>query len=207
MAGAGIHFRLFRGASGSAGAPGTLHGIPDLWFALARQSWSSVVLVPADEGGSASEVATALAEFGGRLRDSPVTAIVADSMDSESARILSDLQLRMDVEPSRAARITVDTHVTEPPPAPGPEGPVPTGGREQAIERSEGPARAATSLSSGAVVVAIQPVVVEPLGVAIAQAASAVVLCVEVGRTRLASARRTIELIGADRIVGAFLIG
>jgi hypothetical protein len=59
---------------------------------------------------------------------------------------------------------------------------------------------------AGQVVVAIQPVVVEPLGVAIAQAADAVILCLELGKTRIESARRTMELIGPDRIAGAFLL-
>ena len=56
------------------------------------------------------------------------------------------------------------------------------------------------------VIVAIQPVVVEPLGLAVAQAADAVVLCFEMTRTRLSAARRTIELIGRDRIAGTFLV-
>jgi len=60
--------------------------------------------------------------------------------------------------------------------------------------------------SAGKVIVAIQPVVVEPLGLAVTQAADVVVLCVEVGRTRLASARRTIELVGRERIAGCFLV-
>ena len=199
MGGAGIHFKLFRGST-SPIADASRKDIADLWFALSRVSWSSLVLVPADEGGSASEVATALAEFGGRLRDAPITAIVADSMDFESARILSDLQQRVGFSPIPRERVTVEAEVVD---AEQPRGAAPPASEQRAIERT---GYEATALNPGAVVVAIQPVVVEPLGVAIAQAASAVVLCVELGKTRLASARRTIELIGADRIVGAFLI-
>jgi hypothetical protein len=58
---------------------------------------------------------------------------------------------------------------------------------------------------AGKVIVAIQPVVAEPLGLAVTQAADVIVLCIEVGRTRLASARRTIELVGRERIAGCFL--
>jgi hypothetical protein len=54
--------------------------------------------------------------------------------------------------------------------------------------------------------VALQPVVEEPLGVAIAHAADAVVLCMQMRKSRVASTRRTIELIGQDRIAGAILI-
>lgn len=56
------------------------------------------------------------------------------------------------------------------------------------------------------VITAIQPVVAEPLGLAITAAADAVVVCIQVGRTRLAAVRRTIELIGRERIAGALLI-
>lgn len=55
-------------------------------------------------------------------------------------------------------------------------------------------------------IVSIPPVTVEPLGVAIAQAADGVVLGVELGKSLLPIARRTIELIGRERIVGAFVL-
>lgn len=58
----------------------------------------------------------------------------------------------------------------------------------------------------GRVIVAIPPVVSEPLGIAVTEAADAVVLCIEKGRTRSPSARRTIKMIGRDRIVGCVLI-
>lgn len=60
---------------------------------------------------------------------------------------------------------------------------------------------------TGKVIIAIQPVVAEPLGLAVTEAADAVVLCIEVGRTRLSAARRTIKLIGRERIAGALLLG
>lgn len=56
------------------------------------------------------------------------------------------------------------------------------------------------------VIVAIPPVLEDPLGVAIAHAADAAVLCVEVGKTRIGSARRTIELVGRERFVGSILL-
>jgi len=55
-------------------------------------------------------------------------------------------------------------------------------------------------------VVSIPPVVAEPLGVAAAREADQVVLCLELGRTTLAGARQTIELIGLDRIAGCLLL-
>ena len=62
-------------------------------------------------------------------------------------------------------------------------------------------------VSSGArLIISIPPVVTQPLGLATAHAADLVVLCVEVGGTRLADARRTLELVGRERMAGCFLI-
>jgi hypothetical protein len=59
---------------------------------------------------------------------------------------------------------------------------------------------------AGRVIVAIQPVTVEPLGLAIAQAADAVIVCVELGRSRLRDVERTVELVGRERLAGCFLV-
>jgi len=138
----------------------------ELWFALSRKNWSSVVLVPADEGQSAAQLATALADVGRRLRYTPVTAMVADQLDFAAA-----------------AQMTPRVAAPNQP------------GRPKAL-----------AAPTGQVIVAIPPVVVEPLGVAVARAADAAVLCLEVGRSRMSAVRRTIELIGREQIAGCFLI-
>lgn len=168
----------------------------ELWFALARLQWASVVLVPADRGGSAADVATALAEVGTRLRDTPVTAIVASRMDYASVRALADLQPRLHAGGSWLAPVetagAADGHGRPGAPA----------GRSKA-----GTARGTHSAPPiGRAIIAIQSVVEEPLGVAVAQAADAVVLCVELGRTRASAARRTVDLIGPERVVGAVIV-
>jgi hypothetical protein len=56
------------------------------------------------------------------------------------------------------------------------------------------------------VIVAIQSVVTEPLGLALVQAADGVVVCVEMGQTQVSAARETIELVGAGRIVGCVVV-
>ncbi len=56
------------------------------------------------------------------------------------------------------------------------------------------------------VIVAVHSVLTEPLGLALVQAAGGVVLCVELGRTRLEAARQTIELVGRERIVGSVVV-
>lgn len=64
----------------------------------------------------------------------------------------------------------------------------------------------ASSPERGCVVVSVPPLVVEPLGTAAVQASDAVILCVDLGRARLASARRTMELVGRDRVAGCVLL-
>lgn len=53
------------------------------------------------------------------------------------------------------------------------------------------------------IIVAIPPVLDDPLGVAVAHAVDAAVLCVDLGKARLSAARRTIELVGRERFVGS----
>lgn len=160
----------------------------ELWFSMARLPWASLVLVPADHGGSAAELATALAQVGTRLRDTPVTAVVANRTDFESARALAEFQPRLrDGNPWPTA-----IEVSSTPVAPA------------ASQQPGPPVREAVPMPPlGRAIIAIQPVVDEPLGVAIAQAADAVVLCFERGKTGISSARRTIEIIGRERIIGA----
>lgn len=135
-----------------------------LWFALASRRISSVVLVPADEGGSLAGLAGALAEVGRRLGDTPVTALVPDAIDYDFV--------------NRTAALLALTH-----------------------GRGDRP-RGASLLE---VIVAIHPVTVEPLGLALVHAADASILCVEQGRTRLAAARKTLQLIGRERFIGSVL--
>ncbi len=46
-----------------------------------------------------------------------------------------------------------------------------------------------------------------PLVLPVALAADAVLLCVELGLTDLASARHSVELLGRDRLIGSVLLG
>jgi len=141
-----------------AGDPG--RDFHELWFALQRWPWASLVVVPADEGGSAAWIARSLAAVGGQLQGGAVTSLVAEALDFNSAA-------------QAAASLS----------AGGPRG----GSRSQ-------------------VIVAIEPIVARPLAIAVARAADALLLCIEMGRTRMASARRTIELVGRERFIGSVII-
>ncbi len=183
-------FAVYPGGKTGRASPPPGREYQELWFRLARLPWASLVIVPADRGTSASEIATSLAEVATSLRDTAVTAIVADQMDYGSARALAELQPRLANGAAFGTTIEVrarDTSSASPP--------------------SSGTTNAATALPpTGRAIVAIRAVVDEPLGIAIAHAADAVLLCVEMGRSRAGAARRTTELIGADRIVGAVVV-
>jgi hypothetical protein len=69
-----------------------------------------------------------------------------------------------------------------------------------------GPETALAVIPSARLVISIPAVVNEPLGLAVAQFADAVLLTVHLGRTRLAEVRRTIDLIGRERIVGCVIV-
>ena len=62
-----------------------------------------------------------------------------------------------------------------------------------------------TVATPGNVLVAIQPVVAEPLGLTVTGAADAIVMYIQAGRTRLAAAQRTIDSIAHERDAGALL--
>ena len=50
--------------------------VEGLWFTLARIPWRTLAFVPADDSGSAIEIAAALADVGRRLRAGPVTFLL-----------------------------------------------------------------------------------------------------------------------------------
>jgi len=170
-----------------------------LWFALAKQEWNSVVLVPADPGGSAAAVGKSLAEIGTKLSDIPVTAISVSSLEYESALALADLQQHVSRERRRPSErppvINVSARVV------GQDGEMEGG-------KPGEPAPLALALAPTArLIIAIPAVISEPLGLAATQHADVIVLTIEMGRTRIADARRTIELIGRERIAGCIIVG
>lgn len=197
--------------------PGDLQ-YQELWFSLGRRAWSSVVLVPADRGGSADEVANRLAEVGKRISKSPVTAITAKSLEYGTALALADLPSFVG-ERGQPPQAPWRQAIEMPPSSLDPSAQAAQARPSEAtsIQVADGsglPAEPSGSwgdagpvVSSGArLIIAIPPVVTQPLGLATAQAADLVVLCVDLGTTRLADARRTLELVGRERLAGCFLI-
>jgi len=170
-----------------------------LWFALARSTWSSLVVVPADPGGSADQVARALADVGKRLSSRPVTAVTAGALEYGTALALADLpqfvDQRRQLQPSAWPTVEVPASTAaEDPPASG------------ADHAAGGPQESMVVSSGARIIISIPAVVSEPLGLATTMSADAVVICVEMGMTRMADVRRTVELVGRERVAGCFLI-
>ncbi|HTN54516.1 MAG TPA: hypothetical protein VML50_19055 [Anaeromyxobacter sp.] len=136
--------------------------VQQLWFALARRRWTSLALIPADEGGSTAELASSLAEVGRQLREGAVTALQLSRLDYITASGIADA--------------------------------VAANGRGEGL---------AQNLQ---VVIAVPSVIEEPLGVAVVHAADLAVLCVDLRRSHLGSARRTVEIVGRERFAGSILL-
>jgi hypothetical protein len=54
-------------------------------------------------------------------------------------------------------------------------------------------------------IVAIDPIVSNPAGIALVLAADAAILCVKLGHTRMDDAQRTVDLVGRERFIGCVL--
>jgi len=55
-------------------------------------------------------------------------------------------------------------------------------------------------------IIALDPVVTDPAGIPVALAADMALLCVELGRTKIPEAEKTLQLIGRDHFRGCILI-
>lgn len=173
----------------------------ELWFALAGGRWASLVLVPTDPGGSCAGIARSLAEVGNRVSDVRVTAVTVDALEYVSAHALVELQRRTVADDDAAGdNRPALVHVT----ATRVDADNP---RRGTMPRAHGGEQVPAPVQPGRLVIAIPSVLSEPLGLALVARAGAVVLCIDRGRTRVADARRTIELVGRERIAGCFLVG
>jgi hypothetical protein len=162
----------------------------ELWFATRRRKWRSLVVAPASPGSSVLHIAQALAEVGSAIRMSPVQLINAEGMDLDRiARLVQDI--------SGEAKAEVKGE-PQPPPV-WTSGPAGASAAGKDVAARSGPAERAT-------IIAIEAVAQNPLLLPLALAADAVLLCLEIGRTKLDDAHHAVELIGRDRIIGTVLL-
>jgi hypothetical protein len=168
----------------------------ELWIKLSRSGWSSIVLVPADPGGNTAPLARALAETGQRLSFFQVTAVTLSALEFGSALALADLAQHAQREQRRrqaAAMAAAAAASDSPTPAPDPAGSAP---RTEAL--------AVTPPTQ--LLISIPSVIAEPLGIPAAQQADAVVVTVRVGHTLTAQVKRTVDLVGRERVAGCVLL-
>jgi hypothetical protein len=145
-------------------------GVPSLsmqqlWFAVQRLEWASLVIIPADGNSSAIDFGKPLFEVG--------HLAMGDRLRLLDAR---------DVKLDKTAPLILDMTGASRPHSAGPQ---------QRGER---------------VVVMIESVLAAPSAIPVALAADAAILCVELGKTSLAGARETIEILGAQRFVGCITL-
>ena len=136
-----------------------------LWFAIQRLEWASLVIVPADGHSSAID-------FGKPLYD------VGNLAMGDRLRLLDARDVKLD----KTAPLILDMHGVARPQA------------TVAQQRSE------------RVLVMIESVLAAPSAIPVALAADAAILCVELGKTSLAGARETIQILGAQRFVGCITL-
>jgi len=199
----------------------------ELWINLARREWGSLVVIPADRDGSTADIANALADIGQRLSYGPVTAITVTSLEYGSALALADLQQHVERERRSWSRPAPVVNVPPEGAAPGapaagadpsaPAGTDSSGTSPQGASREDADRPQAAADGGGAsqalavapparLIISVPPVVTEPLGLAAAEEADSVVLAIRMNHSRMADVRRTIALVGRDRITGCFLV-
>lgn len=181
-----------RGVRGQVAADRPLpsRDLQELWFATRRRDWKSLVVVPASPGSSVLHIAEALGEVGGAIRFSPVKLVNAEGLDLDRIASLV-LDLGAEGEPDLRGEM---------------KGSVWTSGSGRSVPGNWDPREERPAPAEQATIVAIDAVAENPLILPVAFAADAVLLCVELGRTRIADARHTVELIGRERIIGAVLL-
>ena len=159
-------FKLAEQSGPDTQAGGSQPALPlqQLWFAVQRFEWSSLVLLPADPATSAFELGRALHEVG--------RVAMGDRLRLLDAR---------DIKLPATAPMILDMS-------------------------GASPVRPAGTEWSERVLVVVDSIVSLPSSIAIALAADAVVLCITLGKSPLATARETMKLIGPQRFIGCITV-
>ena len=166
-----------RAAAGRGSMPA--RDLQELWFSIRRREWKSLVVVPATPEGSALPIAQALGEVGGLILMAPVPVINAEGADLP-----------------RIATLVMEMG-----------GEAPTSSVWTSAGRGGSPADWDSPKVKGQVsIIAVDSVVSNPLVLPLALAADAVLICIEIGKTDLASVKHTVELIGRERLLGSVLL-
>lgn len=159
--------------------------LQQLWFAmLRRRAWSSLVVIPAQPGVSVVPTARGLGMVAERHLRKQVTVIVPGELYS-----LDELPTVMPALAGPVPNELLERAV---------RGNIP----DDSIRTPPGHAERADRPKTPSVIVALEPVIANPLGIAVTLAADVALLCVVLGETSVASAKRTVELVGRERFIG-----
>jgi hypothetical protein len=152
--------------------------IQELWFAMRRTPWKSVAIMPAHAGGSARELAEDLQQVA-QLTGRSARVVVAEGLELPD---IASLAAEMDGKGAGSAWVS------------RPRSESGSGRYPQHPDDAD------------LVITALESVLANPLILPLALANDAVLLVVELGRTDMESARKSVELIGRDRLIGCALI-
>lgn len=155
----------------------------ELWLLLAQRRWGSLAVLPAHGDGSVDEFVRSLAAVGELLAYQPVAAVSVGAPSIGSAPTLASV--------ARHLRHRADRPWREP-----------QGGGDSDIRIDLDP----HLLQRDRWIIGLPSVLREPAVLAVTNEADAVLLAVELGRTRIKEIRQSIELVGRERIAGCFLV-
>ena len=163
--------------------------LQQLWVTmLRRRAWSSLAVVPADTGGSAVSTARGLAALAEQHLRRRLTVVAPDELGSldELPTFMPALAVQEPAERLEASAWEI-------------------GLRESVRMRTQHPELGELTRAPS-VIVALDPVATNPLGIAVASAVDAVLLCISLGETTIGAAKQTVELIGRERFIGCVVI-
>jgi len=120
-----------------------------------------------------------------------------------------------DPSPEDGARSSVSPGAPEPRPVttkepaqgPGPEKPAPGAARTSSEEEPTSPKEALAVMPSARLIISLPPVVTEPLALVATEHADLVVVVIRLNRSRVTEVKRTVSLLGRERIAGCILVG
>ena len=156
--------------------------LQELWFACRRRNWRTLAIIPAHASGSAKHVAEGLREVAG------MTGRAARVVHAEGASLADIATMVMEIQESFTS------------------GSVWSSNTSRSTSEGMGLAMMERTREDELVLLSVESVLVNPLVLALALAADAVLLVAELGVTDIAGAKHTIELIGHERILGTVLL-
>lgn len=153
--------------------------LQELWFATRRHEWTSLAVVPTSDPVWALRIAEGLRQVAG------LTGRRARTVNAQALELLDIATLVMEMQTPRGSVWTSST----------PRG------------TSAGPGQSSIEQPADEnLIIALPSVFANPLALPAALAADAVLIIIELGKTDLEIARRTVDAVGRERLIGSVLV-